>query len=174
MLCKKAKLFLKIFPFALISYFPTVIGVLEKSQVEDLCVKCVENGTAAFIKLVWIPTANPEYFCRENPHLVSKFGIVVERVCDQIECVGIHGRPIMQAFSRHELSCRNDRGIDYITNSDHLYVLELVRDYIEILFMTFIVCVMFYLGKSNLNRIRRPRIPLVKRGDPEWSDPVSM
>jgi hypothetical protein len=152
----------------------SVVTCIEKSQVEDLCSKCVENGTAVFIKSVWIPTANPEYVCRENPRLISKFGIVIERICDKKDCIGIHGRPITQVFSRHELACKNSRGIDYIINLDHLYILEIVRDYCQILFMVFVVCVLFHIRRSEIRTPNRRVHRLIRRGDPEWRDPVSM
>jgi hypothetical protein len=139
------------------------ISANNSSVIEADCRNCTADGTKMYLKILYQPMSSPEYVCRSSAILISKFGFIVDRSCRPDQCTGISTRPITRAFSKLELACMD---IEASTTSYHHQVLTIVKDYLEITFISTILALLL-LKKSILEHCVRKRIGKTSSTDVE-------
>jgi len=141
------------FRLIFLSFVVTTTAISSLSEIEDDCRQCTANGTQVFVKLIVEPIYQAEYVCKSSAILVSKFGIVVDRICHPTECKNITTRPISRTFSRYDLFCDH---VETESGSFHATILEIIKNYLEILLMSTIFALLV-LKKSILEKCLKKR-----------------
>ena len=86
-----------------------------ESLIEDLCRNCTADG-GLFIKLIFVSWSTEQYFCRQTPVLVSKFGMIVDYANSKETCTGIVRRPVtnlMREFYLQGDECQHTFNFDF-------------------------------------------------------------
>jgi hypothetical protein len=131
---------------AALLYISSVVYATSLSDFDTICRNCTADGNKIFLKVIYQPFARAEYVCRQSATLVSKFGIIVDRSCSPAMCLNFTARPITRSFGRLELDCSD--GVEY---TDHYSVITIIKDYLEIIFMSTILALIL-LKKSLLEK----------------------
>jgi hypothetical protein len=73
---------------------------------EDIdCVSCVSKADSMYIKRLWFPLAPAEYTCLNCSDVLSVNNIIVEVVCNPVDCIGIKNRYPSKIFHPSNVSC---------------------------------------------------------------------
>jgi len=112
------------------------LGNLVSRSIEEECKSCTAEGNKMFIKILHSPFSRAKYVCRDSALLLSKFGIVADRSCSPEQCKNITNRPVMRTFSWFEVFFEDS---DFSANSNHIQVLTIIKDYLEILLVSIMI-----------------------------------
>ena len=88
---------------------------VNETKIEEMCKNCTADG-GLFIKLIFVSWSAEQYFCRQTPVLVSKFGMIVDYANSEETCTGIVRRPVtnlMREFYLQEDDCQHTFNINF-------------------------------------------------------------
>ena len=105
------------------------IATQNLTAMEQVCTNCTLTQAFGFYKIMWKRTAPAEYVCRATATITSKYGIIVDRACTPMDCLGIETRPFSKAVSS-PLSCTSYPNVENPTSE--VGTVTYVRDVMEI------------------------------------------
>lgn len=109
------------------------------STIEELCRNCTEIDGNVFYKFVWQVKQPAEFACRSSPYFNAAYGILGDKACTPIECLGIENRPLAEAISNAD--CWQNR-----CQSSNYSTVTLIKDLFEICLIFSITLVVIIRG----------------------------
>jgi hypothetical protein len=137
---------MELFTLLIISTVPFALS--SEDAIEPDCLACIRKEHHTFYKVIWAAAAPTDYVCRSAGTLISKFGHIVDSACDEMDCQNISSRPLLRNSRRYDyFDCRLQETIE--TKNRHAKLVQIIRDYLEIILMS-IVCGILVLKKKIL------------------------
>jgi len=117
---------------------------LSASLISD-CIHCVRNLDHTYYKIKWAVSSNETFACRSSAMLISRFAVSVETACNEEDCARVHGSSDSTIVRKYwYFACNHNSG----TNR-HGKMVKIVRDYVEIVFLS-LLCGVLVLKKQML------------------------
>ena len=142
-----------------------------KSLFEDSCKTCILDKTNVFLKVITFPSSQIDYVCQSIFNNKLKTQIIVDRACKIEQSLHISNFSFKPIVNFTEGICDEEITLHERTSHEktHEQILNIIRDYTEILFMGIILSLMFIkkvmldkcLFKNNNLIDKTPSIELI-------------